>query len=128
MGLVIKRAVCVPPSEIVCEPSSDRRLTTNGHPGYPKRRHGRESPRFYGWLRKTYMYHQIGQALFFLAWGGLPYLVWGFVIRCGALRCLCLLQWPHGLASGCEPIDMAFTIPRLSDYLLIYRFSSTRAV
>jgi len=41
----------------------------------------KESPGFYSWLRKTYMYHQIGQAVFFLAWGGVPYLVWGFVIR-----------------------------------------------
>jgi fatty-acid desaturase len=27
------------------------------------------------------MWHQLGQALFFLAWGGLPFFVWGFVIR-----------------------------------------------
>lgn len=40
-----------------------------------------ESPEFYGWLRRTYMGHMAGQALFFLAWGGLPYFVWGFVIR-----------------------------------------------
>jgi hypothetical protein len=32
-------------------------------------------------LRETYMYHMLGQMLFFLAWGGLPYFVWGFVIR-----------------------------------------------
>lgn len=41
----------------------------------------KESPEFYGWLRSTYMYHQLGQAAFFLAWGGLPYFIWGFVIR-----------------------------------------------
>ncbi|GLC45607.1 hypothetical protein PLESTB_001785000 [Pleodorina starrii] len=41
----------------------------------------RESPAFYSWLRSTYMYHQLGQAVFFLALGGVPYLVWGFVIR-----------------------------------------------
>jgi stearoyl-CoA desaturase (delta-9 desaturase) len=27
------------------------------------------------------MYHMLGQMLFFLAWGGLPYFVWGFVVR-----------------------------------------------
>ncbi|KAK9824554.1 hypothetical protein WJX72_011275 [[Myrmecia] bisecta] len=41
----------------------------------------KESPEFYGWIRKTYMYHQLGQAAVLLAWGGLDYLVWGFVIR-----------------------------------------------
>jgi hypothetical protein len=41
----------------------------------------KESPEFYDWIRKTYMYHQLGQAVFFFAWGGVPYLVWGFVIR-----------------------------------------------
>ncbi len=41
----------------------------------------KESPEFYGWLRSTYMYHQLGQAAFFMAWGGLPYFIWGFVIR-----------------------------------------------
>lgn len=41
----------------------------------------KESPEFYSWLRKTYMYHQVGQAVFFFLWGGLPFLVWGFVIR-----------------------------------------------
>ncbi|GIL48424.1 hypothetical protein Vafri_4575 [Volvox africanus] len=41
----------------------------------------KESPEFYSWLRATYMYHQIGQATFFYILGGVPYLVWGFVIR-----------------------------------------------
>lgn len=46
----------------------------------------KESPEFYTWLRETYMWHQLGQALFFLAWGlatghGISFLVWGFVIR-----------------------------------------------
>ncbi|KAG2433974.1 hypothetical protein HYH02_012436 [Chlamydomonas schloesseri] len=41
----------------------------------------KESPQFYGWLRDTYMYHQIGQGVFFYLWGGVPYLIWGFVIR-----------------------------------------------
>ncbi|GIL74570.1 hypothetical protein Vretimale_2252 [Volvox reticuliferus] len=41
----------------------------------------KESPEFYTWLRATYMYHQIGQATFFYLLGGVPYLVWGFVIR-----------------------------------------------
>ncbi|PNW83842.1 hypothetical protein CHLRE_04g217945v5 [Chlamydomonas reinhardtii] len=41
----------------------------------------KESPAFYGWLRDTYMYHQIGQGVFFYLWGGVPYLIWGFVIR-----------------------------------------------
>jgi fatty-acid desaturase len=41
----------------------------------------KESPGFYTWIRKTYMWHQLGQALFFLAWGGFPFLIWGFVIR-----------------------------------------------
>ncbi|KAF6257723.1 delta-9 desaturase-like protein [Scenedesmus sp. NREL 46B-D3] len=41
----------------------------------------RESPGFYGWLRETYMYHMLGQMLLLLAWGGLPYFVWGFVVR-----------------------------------------------
>jgi hypothetical protein len=27
------------------------------------------------------MWHQLGQAVFFFALGGLPWLVWGFVIR-----------------------------------------------
>ncbi|GFH23287.1 FA_desaturase domain-containing protein [Haematococcus lacustris] len=27
------------------------------------------------------MWHQVGQALLLLAWGGLPYFIWGFVIR-----------------------------------------------
>jgi hypothetical protein len=27
------------------------------------------------------MWHQLGQAMFFFAFGGLPWLVWGFVIR-----------------------------------------------
>ncbi|KAL6753035.1 delta-9 desaturase-like protein [Haematococcus lacustris] len=41
----------------------------------------KESPAFYTWLRETYMWHQVGQALLLLAWGGLPYFIWGFVIR-----------------------------------------------
>jgi stearoyl-CoA desaturase (delta-9 desaturase) len=41
----------------------------------------KESPEFYGWLRDTYMYHMMGQAAFFLLLGGVPYLVWGFVVR-----------------------------------------------
>jgi fatty-acid desaturase len=41
----------------------------------------KESPEFYGWLRSTYMYHQLGQAALLTLWGGLPFLVWGFVIR-----------------------------------------------
>lgn len=41
----------------------------------------KESPEFYGWLRDTYMYHQLGQAALLTLWGGLPFLVWGFVIR-----------------------------------------------
>jgi fatty-acid desaturase len=46
----------------------------------------KESPEFYTWLRETYMWHQLGQALFFLAWGlitnhGISFLIWGFVIR-----------------------------------------------
>jgi len=40
-----------------------------------------ESPEFYSWLRETYMGHMLGQAVFFLLWGGLPGFVWGFVIR-----------------------------------------------
>jgi stearoyl-CoA desaturase (delta-9 desaturase) len=38
-------------------------------------------PPFLARLRETYMYHMLGQMLFFLAWGGLPYFVWGFVVR-----------------------------------------------
>ncbi|KAG2502171.1 hypothetical protein HYH03_000658 [Edaphochlamys debaryana] len=41
----------------------------------------KESPEFYTWLRETYMYHQIGQAVFFYLWGGMPYLIWGWCIR-----------------------------------------------
>jgi len=36
----------------------------------------RESPEFYGWIRKTYMYHQLGQAALLTLWGGLPFFVW----------------------------------------------------
>eukprot|EP00878_Enallax_costatus_P037482 GHUV01042342.1.p1 GENE.GHUV01042342.1~~GHUV01042342.1.p1 ORF type:complete len:379 (+),score=81.54 GHUV01042342.1:277-1413(+) len=41
----------------------------------------KESPDFYNWLRETYMYHMLGQMVFFLAWGGIPYFIWGFVVR-----------------------------------------------
>ncbi|GMH35688.1 hypothetical protein BSKO_03556 [Bryopsis sp. KO-2023] len=41
----------------------------------------KESPDFYNWIRETYMYHQLGQAAVLFVWGGVPYLVWGFVIR-----------------------------------------------
>ena len=36
----------------------------------------KESPEFYTWIRETYMYHQLGQAVFFTLWGGIPYLIW----------------------------------------------------
>lgn len=36
----------------------------------------RESPEFYGWIRKTYMYHQLGQAALLTLWGGFPFFVW----------------------------------------------------
>lgn len=35
-----------------------------------------QSPEFYTWIRKTYMWHQLGQAVFFFLWGGIPFLVW----------------------------------------------------
>ena len=38
--------------------------------------HSPQSPEFYTWIRQTYMYHQLGQAVFFLLWGGVPYLIW----------------------------------------------------
>lgn len=41
----------------------------------------RESPGFYGWIRKTYMYHQMGQGALLFALGGWPYFIWAFVIR-----------------------------------------------
>jgi len=41
----------------------------------------KESPGFYQWLRETYMYHMLGQVVVLALLGGLPYVVWGFVIR-----------------------------------------------
>lgn len=26
-------------------------------------------------------YHMLGQGVFFAVWGGLPYFIWGFVVR-----------------------------------------------
>jgi stearoyl-CoA desaturase (delta-9 desaturase) len=49
---------------------------TNSVPWFYK-----ESPRFYQWIRETYMYHQLGQAVVLTAIGGVPFLVWGFVVR-----------------------------------------------
>lgn len=66
----------------------------------------KESPDFYNWIRSTYMYHQLGQAAFFFLWGGMPYLIWGFVIRilftmhmtwCATRRMACLMARYHNV-------------------------------
>eukprot|EP00854_Cymbomonas_tetramitiformis_P024819 gene24819-30237_t len=40
-----------------------------------------ESPRFYQWIRETYMLHQLGQAALLTVIGGPSFFVWAFVIR-----------------------------------------------
>lgn len=60
----------------------DERLTTrSGKDSLSPPWFFKESPEFYTWIRETYMWHQLGQAVLLFAYGGLPAFVWGFVIR-----------------------------------------------
>lgn len=63
---------------IVASPGCSQQVCGALSPGYalPHAAATLQSPEFYTWIRKTYMWHQLGQAVFFFLWGGIPFLVW----------------------------------------------------